>query len=81
MSNFKVSIKIEWDGMGVRENADMWINYFPGNDGVDERILEWFRATYAKAYEKYASDQDKAMISAEEAAERAEYERLRAKFG
>lgn len=83
MSDFKVSIKLSWRGMGVEESTDMYINYWEDSEchGVDQRVIDFFRATWEKAYAQYKDGVAEYIENAEAAAERAEYERLKAKFG
>lgn len=83
MSDFKVGIKLEFSGMGVEKKADMYINYFPDNseaDGVDQRIIDWFRERWQEAYGKYRADQDQDAQRANEEEERREFARLKAKY-
>ena len=86
MSDFKVEIKLSWDGMGVKDKADMYINYFEGEcEGVDDRIIQFFRDNWRKAYSLYRqriADVESELKAAEiEREDREEYERLKKKFG
>lgn len=82
MTDFKVSIKISWEGMGVKDSTDMWINYTPSSEcpGLDARVIEFFRENWNKAYTRYQQGIDR-HFATDEDDERAEYERLKAKFG
>lgn len=55
----KASIKIEFEIYGKKFRKDMWINYWPGECGVDDRVLEFFRESYGKARAAYAERQAK----------------------
>lgn len=46
MGDHRASIKIEMDFHDKIEKADMWINYSPGPEGVDERVMNFFRKAY-----------------------------------
>jgi hypothetical protein len=83
MSDFKASIKIEFSIFGVTEKTDMYVNYFADSEcyGVDQRVIDFFREAYEKAYAGYRNGLDDNQHETEEAAEREEYERLKAKFG
>jgi len=48
MTDFKASVKIEFEFMGKTEKLDAYINWSPGDQGIDERVVEFFdRATQA----------------------------------
>lgn len=87
MGDFRASIKIEFSMLGVERKADMWINW-PPQDGwgsMDRRIVEFFEEATLAAYDKfqqeeYAAEEEKRQREAEQR-DRAEYERLLAKFG
>ena len=54
MSDLRASIKIEMDFCGVKEKADMNINYIPDDfSGIDPRIAEFFEDVYKKGINKY----------------------------
>ena len=39
---------------GAKDKIDMWINYFPGEcEGLDDRVVEFFRSVYERGMEKY----------------------------
>jgi hypothetical protein len=48
MGDFRASIKIEFEMYGKKEKLDTWINYFPNEDGIDERIVEFFSDSWNK---------------------------------
>jgi hypothetical protein len=45
----KASIKLEFAMYGKEFKTEMYINYFPTDNGVDERVTEFFRESYNKA--------------------------------
>ena len=49
-ANIKISFNIHEK---TYEQEWAWINYFPNNDGVDDRILEWFRECWEDAKRRY----------------------------
>ena len=49
----KASVKIAFEIYGKKFTTDMWINYWPDESGVDERVLEFFRKSYESAYAAY----------------------------
>lgn len=54
MGDHRASIKINAELHGVKKSCDMWINYTPGVcDGVDDRIVEFFRVLYKRGMAKY----------------------------
>jgi len=54
MGDFRASIKIEMEFLGIKEKADMDINYSP-NDccNMDERVTEFFNNVYERGMEIY----------------------------
>ena len=83
MGDHRANIKIEFSMYGHTRKADMWINWFPSPD-VDQRIIDFFRDAYLEVCDEYDAiclkEEAKRQELAQEIAERAEYERLRAKF-
>lgn len=84
MGDFRATIKIQFKMGDFRDATDMWINWSPdssGYPGVDQRILDWFENAGEKGSESIRQGMDnyrpKVMPDDEE---RAEYERLKAKF-
>jgi len=86
MGDHRASIKIKMEFHGIKDSVELDINYFPGSsDGVDERVIEFFRSVYdrgiakydnmiADMYEKQAQDQI-------EEAERKQLAQLKKKYG
>ena len=80
MGDFRASIKINVEMGGVKDKTDMWINWSPNDDGVDDRVISFFRNWSEKATNKIRGDIEDGFAANEEARERAQYERLKAKF-
>jgi len=55
MGDMRASVKIEIDYIGIKDKCDMWMNYNPDGEceGVDDRIVEFFRRVHEKAVLKY----------------------------
>lgn len=53
MGDHRASIKIECNIHGKDYAQEFWINYCPDYDGVDERIKEFFRASWEDSLEIY----------------------------
>lgn len=53
MGDHRASIKCQVEMHGVEKTCDMWINWSPGFDGVDYRVIEFFRDWAEKARQKY----------------------------
>ena len=49
----RANIKINFRIYGQSFETEMSINYFNNGDWNDDRILEWFKECYNKAYLKY----------------------------
>lgn len=84
MGDHRASITIIARAHGVeRRMVDAWINYFPEDGGVspDRRVREFFEEWWSDALQAY--DRSVAPVHREESErrERAEYERLSAKYG
>ena len=88
MGDHRASIKIEMEFHGVKDKCDMWINYSPDTSaypGVDYRIVDFITSVYDRGMAKY--DAHCAKLEREshaqdiERSERAELERLTAKYG
>jgi hypothetical protein len=87
MGDHRASVTIEFTFHGKTEKAEWWINWWPWGSaapGVDQRILDWFHEQteagmqrYDEQMEQFWRDENKA---ATEKAERAELDRLAAKY-
>ena len=88
MGDHRASIKIEFEMYGEKKKADMWINWSPDSSechDVDQRVIDFFReeslsmrAKYDEEMFDYHAEREK---QAKEEAERAEFDRLFAKYG
>lgn len=66
---------------GVKEKADMWINYFPNEvDGVDDRIIDFVRDVYNRGMLKYNEHMQKYWKKQEEAQEKETLKILKQKY-
>lgn len=87
MGDHRASIEIKFSMYGETEEADMWINWSPDSEcqDIDQRVIDFFRDAYLKmrsAYDAECIELNWAREKREqEAQERREYERLKAKFG
>jgi hypothetical protein len=88
MGDHRANVKIEFEFHGEVYKYDGWINWSPDNaefDGVDGRVIEFFRESTADGMKRYNADVAEYMReqrAAEiERAERAEVERLNKKYG
>jgi hypothetical protein len=87
MTDHKASVKIEFSIYGVTEKMDAWINWSPDSSDchpIDQRVVDFFRATYEKARAKYDEDVYEAQREERERQterqERAELARLKSKY-
>lgn len=85
MGSHRASIKIEMEFHGVKDKADMWINYWPADCcGMDKRVIEFFTKVYNEGMEKWNEENEKhdKKYKAEqlELAERKELARLKDKY-
>jgi len=85
MGDHRANIKIEMEFHGIKEKADMWINYFPQDCcNMDKRIIEFFKDVYVRGMANYCEEMEK--IDKEnrkdeiERAEKAELKRLKKKY-
>ena len=58
MGDFRASIKIDASIFGCADKIDMWINYEGKGEvnGVDDRIVMFFRDLYERAYAEYQNE-------------------------
>lgn len=85
MGDHRVSIKATFEMHGVKEKLDWWLNW---SDEIPQRVSDWVEQQKEKAMQKllaedaeYQEQKAREQRAADEANERAEYERLKAKFG
>lgn len=84
MGDHRADIKIEFTIHGKCYRMDSYINWFPDENGVDLRVVEFFVRSWEDARERYeaaiAKADELAASASREAAERAELARLKAKY-
>ena len=88
MSDSRAEVKIEFSIYG-RKFKQLWsINWSPDfhtGYAIDDRVGQWFTDCYNEAHSEYMFDvmQDQRRLEAEaaERKERADYERLKVKYG
>jgi len=57
MGDHRISIKMEVEFHGVKEKADWWLSWSPHGsdcDGLDQRLIDWFRDINDRGMAKYA---------------------------
>jgi hypothetical protein len=88
MGDHRADVKITFKFHGQTYEMDSWINWSGHGsecDGVDQRVIDFFRASTKDGLARYHAAADKAYAIAHaadiEASERREFERLREKFG
>ena len=80
MGDHRVSLKVEFSMHGHEAKIDQWVNYTPD---YAERIAEWLRVQIEKAMDNYLeAEWDAGILRRKEVEgrERAELERLKAKY-
>ena len=81
MGDHRASIKIEMEFHGIKDKADMWINYGPQECcGMDKRVVEFFESVYSRGIEKFNETMAEYEKDAQERKEKEEYLRLKKKF-
>lgn len=85
MSDSRFHLKVDFEIYGQKFNWNPSLNYFDRGDGMDDRIFQWFVDCYNEAHDKYQDaiyEADRInREKATERVERAEFERLKAKYG
>lgn len=67
--------------MGVKDRADMWINYIPGEvAGLDDRVLEFFQNVYILGMVEYEGMRSDSISKNEKEERRREYLKLKEEF-
>jgi hypothetical protein len=81
-SRFNLEVKFQIYGKTFKWNPSL--NWSDNGDGIDQRIVDWFRERHDTAHSDFLKATRKHFIAEEkrkaEEAERKEYERLKAKF-
>jgi hypothetical protein len=82
MGDHRASIKIEMEFHGVKDSADMWINYWPDGEyqDVDDRVIKFIRSIYERGMANYEKARAAHAEKDQEAAERQQLARLKAKY-
>ncbi len=81
MGDHRMSIKIEAEFHGIKEKADMWINYFPHDCcDMDKRVIEFFQDLHERGMEKYNRRLTKYWKEEEKRKEIEELKRLQKKY-
>ena len=81
MGDHRASVKITFEAHGITRKFDAWINWFPDSNGVDQRVVDFFRETWEECMAVYDEQVEEYHAKERERAEQAEYRRLQAKFG
>lgn len=84
MGDHRATVKVEFTIHGKTYTMDSWINWFDDGSGVDQRVIDFFRASWEDAKTRYDAELE-ALYAREhardiEAAERRELARLTAKY-
>ena len=84
MGDFRADIDLKMTMFGKTYKRNMWINYWDNGDGVDDRIIEFFRESWNDARTRHDAIIYKSQAKERKAAERkfelAELKRLKAKY-
>lgn len=84
MGDSRARVKIEFSIYGETYNADMSINYFPTDGLIDDRVTNFFDASYRDAKGKFDEaaykSEEGARNQRREAEEREELDRLKRKY-
>ena len=84
MGDSRFHLKVDFEIYGEKFDWDASLNCCAHGGEIDDRITNWFLTCYEEAYSKYQDEIYKADATnrkkAEEAQERAELDRLKAKY-
>ena len=80
MGDHRMSIQITAEFHGKKKSTDMWINYFPSGERIDERIIEFFEELEREGMEVSNKKMYKYHKKQEEDREKQELARLKAKY-
>lgn len=84
MGDHRASIQITFEMHEVKKEIDMWINWCDNGDGIDNRVVEFFRDASEEAMHVYEIKMDKYRIEQyqkqREQNDKIEYERLKKKY-
>ena len=84
MSDSRFNLEVKFQIYGKTYEWKPSLNWSDNGDGIDHRIVDWFRDSHDAAYSDFLKATRKYLAAEEkrktEEAERKEYERLKAKF-
>lgn len=84
MGDHRASIEITFHLHGVTKKTNMYINWWDNGDGIDDRIVDFFREASQEAMFQYEVDLNAYTIQREEKENEIkdlqEYERLKKKY-
>lgn len=84
MGDHRADIKIKFWFHNKTYKYDAWINYSPDSDGLDNRVVEFFRESYEDGIRRYdelvAKDEEKRNREFVREKELAELKRLKLKY-
>ncbi len=85
MGDHRANIKIEMEFHGVKDDCDMWVNYFPRDCcNMDQRVIDFFNNVHEKGMRKYEVIMEKSYARQNkdkiEKQEKAELKRLKEKY-
>jgi len=84
MSDSRFNLEVKFRIYGKTYEWEPSLNWSDNGDGIDQRIVDWFRKSHDKAYQDFLESRHKYFAAEEkrktEEVERKEYERLKAKF-
>ncbi len=79
MGDFRASVKIEWECLGIEKKCEMWINY-SRDTHIDPRVDDFFLDAWNDSRHELEEIYIKADHEQMEAQERRDYDRLKLKF-
>lgn len=84
MGDFRADVQIQLHLIDKDYKFDAWINWFPDGEGVDHRVMDFFREAWADAKSRYDINMERAYREAHakeiQEAEKRELARLSAKY-
>lgn len=80
MTDQKALIKIDFEFHGKHYKYDGWINYFDNGDGIDDRVVEFFRESHKDGMSRYNRKVARYYKDQEEKSERETLKLLKEKY-
>ena len=84
MGDHRASIKIQFEMHGIKNETDMYVNWWDNGQGIDERIVDFFRESVEESMNKYEEELNKYRIEEkrknQELYDKQEYARLKKKY-